>query len=357
MTSSQRRAALPTILVYMTAVTAIGRCTASLFAKNYGLPAAFAGLPRRAPRLGVGRFITPGLFPPHHALRHYHRLFAPPLFAESESEAGAALDESLPLDVPGLRKETDRLILRCQKKLVKANDRLSAGLSKWSSSEEYLTAPDPSSLATPETVSSAKEIIAELRDRLAGLNDLQATLAPLKGKTPPIPDDALSLIASLGVSDAPPVRAPQGPKKTKGPARLDSTRLPYRRFYSEDGTEIRVGKSAPDNDVLSTDPVHRDGRDWWMHASGCPGSHVVIRCHEELGDTTVADAAALAASYSRFKNQRTVKVNLCKCRDVSKPFGAKPGLVMLRGDTRTVKVDTREGAKRIERLDKTCLVN
>ena len=41
--------------------------------------------------------------------------------------------------------------------------------------------------------------------------------------------------------------------------------------------EIRVGKGAGDNDKLSLEPEHRDGHDWWLHAAGCPGSHVVIR--------------------------------------------------------------------------------
>ena len=66
----------------------------------------------------------------------------------------------------------------------------------------------------------------------------------------------------------------------------------------------RLPGQASDNDALSTDPLHRDADDWWMHAAGCAGalardrpasrapserasaaagSHVVIRA-ESVGD-------------------------------------------------------------------------
>ena len=54
-----------------------------------------------------------------------------------------------------------------------------------------------------------------------------------------------------------------------------------------------MGKQAEDNDELSMSPEHRAGSDWWMHASGCPGSHVVIRRSDEpLDNEIVQDAAA-----------------------------------------------------------------
>ena len=118
-----------------------------------------------------------------------------------------------------------------------------------------------------------------------------------------------------------------------------------------------MGKQAKDNDVLSTDPAHRDSDDWWMHAQGCPGSHVVIRVDSLGGGGPLPrevelDAAVLAANYSKAALTGTVGVSLCKARQVSKPFGAKPGLVQLSGDVKVVKVNWRKERGRLERLGK-----
>ena len=78
-----------------------------------------------------------------------------------------------------------------------------------------------------------------------------------------------------------------------------------------------------------------------MHASGCPGSHVVIRCHDQnLDDEVVQDAAALAARQSKCTGN-TIKVSLTRARDVKKPPGAKAGLVQLTGSVKTVVVNMK----------------
>lgn len=92
-------------------------------------------------------------------------------------------------------------------------------------------------------------------------------------------------------------------------------------------------------------------------ASGCPGSHVVIRCHDQnLNEDVVMDAAALAARQSKC-NGAVIKVSMTRARDVKKPPGAKAGLVQLTGQIRTVSVNMKEAQARLDRLDKTVLVN
>jgi predicted ribosome quality control (RQC) complex YloA/Tae2 family protein len=119
----------------------------------------------------------------------------------------------------------------------------------------------------------------------------------------------------------------------------------------------QVGKQAEDNDELSLRPEHRAGSDWWMHASGCPGSHVVIRCGDEtLKEEVVRDAAALAARHSKCAGN-TIKVSMTRCRHIKKPMGAKAGLVQLTGPVRTVTVNMKEAAKRLQRLDSTEVIN
>jgi len=94
-----------------------------------------------------------------------------------------------------------------------------------------------------------------------------------------------------------------------------------------------------------------------MHAAGCPGSHIVIRCHDaSLNEEVVQDAAALAARQSKCGGS-VIKVSLTRCRDVKKPSGAKAGLVQLTGNVRTVSVNMKEAEVRLARLDDTCLIN
>ena len=94
-----------------------------------------------------------------------------------------------------------------------------------------------------------------------------------------------------------------------------------------------------------------------MHASGCPGSHVVIRCSDDpLDDDIVQDAAALAARQSKCNGQ-VIKVSMTRCRHIQKPMGAKAGLVQLTGPVRTITVNMKEAARRLERLDSTVVIN
>ena len=46
-------------------------------------------------------------------------------------------------------------------------------------------------------------------------------------------------------------------------------------------------------------------------------------------------------------------MSMVRCRQVSKPRGAKPGLVQLSGDVRTVSVCVKDEADRLERLTAT----
>ena len=73
-----------------------------------------------------------------------------------------------------------------------------------------------------------------------------------------------------------------------------------RRFVSGDGLEILVGRTGRDNDRLTFRIA--DTEDFWMHAAGTPGAHVVVRNPERLAhlpEKTLRHAAGLAAWFSR----------------------------------------------------------
>ena len=266
------------------------------------------------------------------------------------------LEKKMEWDIPGLKKETERNVLRCFKKVQKASSKLNKAMKTL----EELTASESATLEDLEKCPDVDAFQAELdtfKARLQQLNELEVLLEPLKKSTNELPEEARLLAIELGIDDKAPPRAPRGPGKAKGPRSSEKSRLPYRRYYSKDKIEIRVGKQAEDNDELSTNPKYRDGNDWWMHAAGCPGSHVVIRTGaQNIDDEIILDAASLAARQSKC-NGAIIKVSMTRCRNVSKPAGTKAGLVRLNGDIRTISVNMKDAQKRLDRLDETVLVN
>ena len=96
---------------------------------------------------------------------------------------------------------------------------------------------------------------------------------------------------------------------------------------SSDGFDIYVGKNNLQNDELTFKMAN--GGDWWFHSKKIAGSHVVLLTGgKEVPDRAFEEAAALAAYYSKGKNQEKVEIDYLKRKDVKKPNGAKPGFVV-----------------------------
>jgi predicted ribosome quality control (RQC) complex YloA/Tae2 family protein len=105
---------------------------------------------------------------------------------------------------------------------------------------------------------------------------------------------------------------------------------PY-RTREVDGFQILIGKSDRENDEL-TFSVAAPG-DWWLHAAGASGSHVVIRNPDNLAEPpplVLKRAAEAAAWYSQARGGGRVTVHFCRARDVEKPPRFPPGKVLLR---------------------------
>jgi len=99
-------------------------------------------------------------------------------------------------------------------------------------------------------------------------------------------------------------------------------------YVSSDGYHMYVGKNNYQNDELTF--KFATGNDWWFHAKGMPGSHVVVKCEgaDTLPDRTFEEAAKLAAYYSRGRGQEKVEIDYIQKKHVKKPNGAKPGFVV-----------------------------
>jgi predicted ribosome quality control (RQC) complex YloA/Tae2 family protein len=100
---------------------------------------------------------------------------------------------------------------------------------------------------------------------------------------------------------------------------------------------LLLGASDADNDYLSTQVA--EPRDWWFHADGVPGSHVILRAKqdEEPSKETLRQAAAVAAYHSKARNAGTTSVHCTRARYVKKPRGVKTGTVQVAHGT-TLKV-------------------
>lgn len=100
----------------------------------------------------------------------------------------------------------------------------------------------------------------------------------------------------------------------------------YRHYLSSDGFEILVGKSNLQNDQLTLKVA--SNKDVWLHTKDIPGSHVIIRTEgKEASEIALTEAAMIAAFYSKAKDSSNVPVDYTLIKNVSKPSGAKPGMV------------------------------
>jgi predicted ribosome quality control (RQC) complex YloA/Tae2 family protein len=182
-------------------------------------------------------------------------------------------------------------------------------------------------------------------DAIGGHMDLAT-----KGKIPDL--EALRTLASqprvrrLLQRHSPRKRAggPSGkiPERKAIPSRL----LP-KRYRTQDGLEIWVGKSDEGNDYLTT-RLSR-GNDLFFHLDGYPGSHVVLRTEGRLDPPpkSLLEACELAVHFSKLKNAGTADVHMAHIKNVKKPKGAKPGLVYVRGGK---TIHLRRDQKRLESI-------
>lgn len=115
-------------------------------------------------------------------------------------------------------------------------------------------------------------------------------------------------------------------RRKGGPKKARITSRPF-HYLSSDGYHIYVGKNNFQNDELTF--KFASGNDWWFHAKGIPGSHVVVKTNgDELPDATFEDAARLAAHYSKGREQDKVEIDYTEKKNVKKPGGSKPGFVV-----------------------------
>ena len=99
------------------------------------------------------------------------------------------------------------------------------------------------------------------------------------------------------------------------------------KVVSKDGFEIFIGRNNKQNDKLTLKTARHE--DIWLHIKNFSGSHVVIKTSgNDVPDSTLIEAAEYAAYFSKARSAPKVEVDYTFVRNVKKPSGAKPGMVI-----------------------------
>ena len=111
-------------------------------------------------------------------------------------------------------------------------------------------------------------------------------------------------------------------------------------FRTTSGFRVLVGRNNRQNDKLTRSADHRD---IWLHTQKIHGSHVILCTGgREVDDDTIVEAAKLAAWFSQAREGANVPVDYTPVKNVKKPAGARPGMVIY-STCRTVNVAPEEG--------------
>ena len=123
---------------------------------------------------------------------------------------------------------------------------------------------------------------------------------------------------------------PNTQRKARAPAQpKEAPTQPYRTFTIHDGATLYCGKNHRGNDALLRQLAHPE--DLWFHAHGHAGAHVLLKVkpQQAVPPQTLAEAAAIAAYYSKAKTAAAVEVMYTQAKNVRKFRGARPGQVQV----------------------------
>ncbi|HPE68971.1 MAG TPA: NFACT family protein [Thermotogota bacterium] len=120
----------------------------------------------------------------------------------------------------------------------------------------------------------------------------------------------------------------EDPRKKKKQKAKKATPVSQPRRFEHEGFTILVGRNNLQNDRLTRGANEND---LWLHARQMPGSHVVVvHAGKSIPPSVVEFAASLAARFSKGAGNPSVPVDFTRVKNVHKPRGAHPGMVIYR---------------------------
>lgn len=165
------------------------------------------------------------------------------------------------------------------------------------------------------------EAAKQLKMSRAELDYLESTLVAIENAE--IESDINAIKTELAEQGFISRRAEKRRKAKSTPAPL--------HFVSCDGFDIYVGKNNTQNDYVTTKLAN--SQDIWFHTKNIHGSHTIIKLglDKNVPESTMREAAQIAAYYSKARESSQVPVDYCPIKNVKKPNGAKPGMVIYEG--------------------------
>lgn len=169
-------------------------------------------------------------------------------------------------------------------------------------------------------------LLDKAMDELHYLQQVESTIAQQHIYTQPndltlLKEVKLELI-SQGYIDGDPSRQALGNDQPK-----------FHHYQSPSGFDILVGRNNKQNDYLIS-KVATD-YDLWFHTQEIPGSHVLLRlpAGSAAEDSDLQFTADVAAYHSRARQSEQAPVIYTHPQKVFKPKGARPGMVIYKGET------------------------
>lgn len=164
---------------------------------------------------------------------------------------------------------------------------------------------------------NAQEYFKKYKKKKRGIPILKEKIAELKTKLKEIEEGvAQEEIVAPG-------------KKTK--RIVEERLLPFREFLLDSGSKVYVGKSARSNMELTFKFARPD--DYFFHVRGIEGAHTILRPQLKRGENPKKEdieiAAAIAAYFSKARNQKNVPVSYAQRKYLKKSKKGKIGSVIL----------------------------
>lgn len=119
-------------------------------------------------------------------------------------------------------------------------------------------------------------------------------------------------------------------KNPKGKEKKSKVKIMHLRYKDYD---IYIGKNNIQNEEVTFKIA--TGNDWWFHAKGVPGAHVVVKCDSEnpakewdMPDDVFEAAGALAVKYSKHTDNSKHEVDYTRKKHIKKPAEGSTGNVI-----------------------------
>lgn len=98
-------------------------------------------------------------------------------------------------------------------------------------------------------------------------------------------------------------------------------------YRTSDGFDVFAGKNNTQNDLLTLKTAFKS--DMWFHTQKIHGSHVILVCDgRDPTNEAMTEAAEIAAWHSQARGSAQIPVDYSQVRNIKKPNGAKPGMVI-----------------------------